>query len=132
VREIALLVEEGDIGDLGALKALMVEKLALEPNTIKFAGSAPKDQMRLARTLSGCEQCVIFWARQAEEWVLDLLASEALAAHLGRGRMCIYAAAPLTPEKASFHSAKARIILAADGPNEADLQVFFGANPIAA
>jgi hypothetical protein len=131
-REIALLVEEGDVGDLGALKAAMVERLGLEPKPIKFAGAAPKDAARLARTLAGCEQCLIVWGRQPEEWVLDLLDSEAFAAHLGRDRMCVYAAAPQTPEKASFQSAKARTIQVGDGLNEPDLRAFFGAKPIAA
>ena len=68
---------------------------------------------------------------QPEEWVLDLLDSEALAAHLGRDRMCVYAAAPQTPEKTSFRSAKACTIQVGDGLNEPDLRVFFGAKPIA-
>lgn len=130
-KEIALLVEEGDIGDIGALKAAMVERLSLEPRPIKFAGAAPKDAARLARTLAGSEQCLIVWGQQPEEWVLDLLDSEALAAHVGRDRICVYAAAPRTPEKASFQSAKARTIQADDGLNEADLRVFLAPKPIA-
>jgi hypothetical protein len=130
-REIALLVEEGDVGDLGAIKALLVDRLALDPKPIKFAGTSPKDVARLARTLAGCEQCLIFWARQPEEWVLDLLDSEALAGHLGRDRMCVYPVGPETPEKRSFQTTKARTILAADGLNEPDLQAFFGGKPVA-
>lgn len=129
-REIALLVEEGDIADLGALKAAMVERLGLEPKPIKFAGAEPKDAARLVRTLVGCEQCLIVWGRQPEEWVQDMLDSEALAARLGRDRMCVYAAAPQTPEKASFQSAKACTIRVGDGLNEPGLRAFFGAKSL--
>jgi hypothetical protein len=130
-REIALLVEEGDAGDVGAVKALLVDRLALDPKPAKFAGTSPKDVARLARTLAGCEQCLIFWARQPEEWVLDLLDSEVLAGHLGRDRMCVYAVGPETPEKRCFQTMKARTIVAADGLNEPDLQAFFDSKPVA-
>jgi len=126
VRQIALLVEERDVGELGPIKAFLVDRLALDPMAIKFVGALPKDQARLARTLAACEQCLIFWAGQPEEWVLDLLDHEALGRHLGRERTCVYAVGPETPEKCSFQTMKARTILAADGLNEPELQAFCG------
>jgi hypothetical protein len=131
VRQIALVVEESDVSELGPIRALLVDRLALDPVPIKFAGTSPKDAARLARTLAACEQCLIFWNRQPEEWVLDLLDSEALAGHLGRDRMCIYAVGLETPEKRSFQTTKARTILVANGLNEPDLLAFFGTRPAA-
>jgi len=128
-RAIALLVEDGDVGDLSAIKALLVDGLALDPQPIKFAGTTPKDVARLARTLARCEQCVIVWGRQAEEWVLDLLDSEALAGHLGRDRMCVYAVGPETPEKRSFQTTKARTVQAAHDLNQSALQAFVSGQP---
>jgi hypothetical protein len=125
-RAIALLVEEGDVGDIGAINALLVDTFGLDPRPTKFIGTSSKDFARLARTLAGCEQCLIFWGRQPEEWVLDLLDSEALAGHLGRDRICVYAVGPETPEKRSFQTTKARTILAAGDLNEPELQAFFG------
>jgi hypothetical protein len=70
VREVALLVEEGDIGDLGDINALLAERLKLKPALLKFSGASPKDPARLTRALARCEQCLTFWGRQPEEWVL--------------------------------------------------------------
>jgi len=126
VRQVALLVEEGDVGRLGAIKGLLVDRLGVDPLPIKFAGSTPKDVGRLARTLASCEQCLIFWDQQSEEWVIDLLDGEALAGHLGAHRICVYAVGPETPEKAAFRTTKACTIRAADDLNEPGLQAFFG------
>ena len=53
-REVAVLVEEGDLADLGPLKALLADKLGLEPRPLKFSQANPKDEARLARTLATC------------------------------------------------------------------------------
>jgi TIR domain len=124
-REIALLVEEGDVEEVSVIRALMVDKLALEPKPIKFAGTLPNDAERLARTLASCEQGLIFWARQPEEWVLDLLDYQELSGHLGPDKMSVYVAGPDRPEKRSFRTRKARTIWGLDGLNEPELQAFF-------
>lgn len=127
VRKAALLVEEGDIGGVGALKALLVDGLAIDPQPVKFIGSSPKDVARLQRTLTGCDQCLLFWSGQPEEWVQDVLDIPALAGHLSRDKMCIYVAGPFTPEKATFQTTKARTIHAVESLNEPELRAFFGA-----
>jgi hypothetical protein len=131
-RAIAVVVEEGDIGDLGALKALLVDKLGLDPKPVKFCGTSPKDAARVTRTLADCRQCLIFWGRQPEEWVLDLLDSETLSGHIGRDRTCVYAVAPETPEKKSFQTTKARTIVESNGLNEPDLRAFLADTPTTA
>ena len=98
-REIALLIEEGDVEEVSVIRALMVDKLALEPKPIKFAGTLPMDAERLARTLASCEQGLIFWARQPEEWVLDLLDYQELSGHLGPDKMSVYVAGPDRPRR---------------------------------
>jgi hypothetical protein len=131
VRETALLVEERDIGGLGALKALLVDGMAIDPQPVKFDGSSPKDNARFQRTLAACDQCLVFWSGQSEEWVRDVLDTPDLAGHLGRDRTCIYVAGPPTPEKATFQTTKARTIQAVDALNEPELRAFFGARAAA-
>jgi hypothetical protein len=131
VREIALLVEEEDVYELGDIKTLMVEKLFLEPKPVKFNGTSPKDGARLARTLADTKQCMIFWGKQSEEWVLDLLGDKALTGSLGKDRMCVYAAGPVTAEKEAFQTTKAHTILAADDLSEQAIRTFFAAGVIA-
>jgi len=115
---------------VGPLRSLLVDRLAVDPQPAKFTGSAPKDAARLARTLAGCSQCLLVWATQPEEWVHDVLANAALADHLGRDRMCVYAMAPPTPEKATFQTTRARTIQATADPGEPGLRAFLatGAN----
>lgn len=125
VREIALLIEEGDVGTTAEaeIKDVLVSRLALDPKSVKFAGTSPNDAARLTKTLAKCEQCIIFWGGQPEEWVSDVLDNEALSG-LGRGRLCIYAAGPASPEKRSFQTLKARIIRGENGFNETGLRAF--------
>jgi hypothetical protein len=128
-REVAVLVEERDLADLGPLKALLADKLGAEPRPIKFSGSTPKDAERLLRTLGACQQVVIFWSRQSEDWVFDLLDLPALAARLGADQLCIYATGEDSDEKSSFTTKKARIVQAVVSQNEAGLTEFFNALP---
>ena len=121
--QIALLVEEGDVPDLQPITAVLVDRLGVEPRRVQFAGSVPKDPSRLSSTLEKSQLCMIFWARQPEGWVTDLLENEVLAS-LPKGRTCIYAAAPATPEKLSFRSVRARTIVADGLLNESDLRAF--------
>jgi hypothetical protein len=124
---VALLVEEGDLANVGDLRALLVDRLAIDPQPVKFTGSAPKDPARLARTLAGCNQCLLVWAAQPEEWVHDVLGNPTLAEHLGRDRMCVYAMAPSTPEKATFQTTRARTVQATADPGEPGLHAFLAA-----
>ena len=130
-RAVAMLVEEADLASVGALRSLLVDRLAVDPQPAKFTGSAPKDAARLARTLAGCSQCLLVWATQPEEWVHDVLANAALADHLGRDRMCVYAMAPPTPEKATFQTTRARTIQATADPDESGLRAFLAAGAVA-
>lgn len=128
-RELALLVEEGDLADLGPLKALLAEQLGLEPRPLKFSGATPKDAERLARTLGACPQAIIVWSRQSEDWVFDLMDLEALAPRLGPDRLCIYATGADSDEKRSFTTKKARVVQAIVSQNEAGLRAFAAALP---
>ena len=131
-REVALLVEERDLADLGPLKTLLADKLGAEPRPLKFTGTEPKDMDRLQRTLGACQQVVIFWSRQSEDWVFDLLDLPALAARLDGRQICVYASGEQSDEKTSFTTKKARVLQAVVTQNEAGLRDFFNALPGAA
>jgi hypothetical protein len=124
-REVALLVEEGDLADLGPLKALLADKLGLEPRPLKFSRTTPKDDERLARTLAACPQAIVFWHRQSEDWVFDLMDLDALADRLGPDRLCIVAAGQDSAEKRSFTTRKAQVVNAVVSTGEAELRRFF-------
>jgi hypothetical protein len=128
-REVALLVEEGDLADLGPLRALLADRLGLEPRPLKFSGATPKDAERLARTLAACPQAIIFWSRQSEDWVFDLMDLQALAPRLGHERLCIYATGEASDEKRSFATQKARVVQAMVSQAEAELRSFIDALP---
>jgi len=128
-REVAVLVEDGDLADLGPLKALLTDKLGLEPRPLKFSRATPKDEERLARTLAACPQAIVFWSRQSEDWVFDLMDLDALAARLGPDRLCIYATGEASAEKATFATKKARVVQATVSQNEAGLREFLDALP---
>jgi len=125
-RALALLVEEGDIGGLGALKATLTQSLGVEPKSIKFVGAAPKDAQRMVQTLSECDRCLVFWGSQPEEWLQDVLAHQAVKPYLGLERMGVYVAAPASAEKTVFSSTAAQAIQAVDGPGETALRAFIG------
>src|SRR5215469_1109261 len=131
VREVALIVEEGDVGELGSINALLADRLKLNPVFLKFDGASPKDPERLARKIVRCDRCLIFWGRQSQEWVSDILDLETLGALSGQERMCVYAAGPETLEKKVFRTPLARKILATSDPREAELAAFFSDRPLA-
>jgi len=128
-REVALLVEEGDLADIGPLKALLAEQLGLEPRPLKFSGATPKDAERLLRTLGACPQAIVFWSRQSEDWVFDLMDLDALAPRLGPDRLCVYATGADSDEKRSFTTKKARVVQGIVAQNEAALRAFADALP---
>jgi hypothetical protein len=122
--QIAVLVDEGDLDEVKPVTALLADRLGVEPRRIKFKGPLPKDPSRLSTVLDRSQHCLIFWAHQPEEWVTDLLDSQALAT-LGRWRTCVYAAGPTTNEKSSFRTGRAYTILAKEGgPDEKELRAF--------
>lgn len=124
-REVALLVEEGDIAATGDINALFVDKLGVDPRRIKLSGSNLQDPSSLAKVLARCRKCVMFWGAQPEDWVSDVLALDALAG-LGKENLCVYGAAPASPEKSTFRTSKARIIDGGSGSQESDLRQFLG------
>lgn len=128
-REVALLVEESDLADLGPLKTLLADKLGVEPRPLKFSRATPKDEERLARTLAACPQAIIFWSRQSEDWVFDLMDLDALAERLGPERLCIVASGEASDEKSSFTTKKARVVQALVSQGEADLRSFLDTPP---
>ncbi|MGD8938995.1 MAG: toll/interleukin-1 receptor domain-containing protein [Gammaproteobacteria bacterium] len=132
-REVALLVEEADLGDLVPLKVLLAEHLGIEPRPVKFSGSTPKSDERLQRALETCQQVLIFWSRESDDWVTDLLDLPALQGHLRDKRVCIYVSGERTDEKDTFVTTKA-IVVRADlqgdlQDSEADLRHFFNLLP---
>ncbi len=130
-REVAVLVDEADVADLSPLKALLADTLGAEPRPIKFAGSTPKDVDRLQRTLAACQQVVIFWSRQSEDWVFDLLDLPALAGRLGEAQVCVYATGAASDEKAGFTTRKASVVQAVVTHNGPALRAFFNGLPVA-
>jgi hypothetical protein len=124
-KQVALLVEDGDLADIGPLKTLLADKLGLEPRPLKFSGASPRDAERLARTLEACPQAVIVWHRQSEDWVFDLLDLDALTDRLGPERLAIVAIGDDSDEKTSFTTRKARMVQAVVGSGEAELRRFF-------
>ena len=124
-REVALLVEEGDLADIGPLKALLADTLGLEPRPLKFSAANPKDAERLARTLAACPQALIVWHRQSEDWVFDMMDNAALADRLGPARLAIVAIGEDSAEKASFTTRKASMVNAVVSQGEAELRRFF-------
>src|SRR2546426_3475373 len=97
-REIALIVEEGDLASADPVNAVLVDKLSVESPRIKLVGAVARDPAFLAKTLARCAQAIIFWGAQSEEWVNELLTLEALTGHLGRQKLCVYVGGPATPE----------------------------------
>lgn len=129
-RDIAVLVEDGDLADLGPLKTLLADQLGVEPRPLKFSRATPKDDERLARTLASCQQVIIFWSRQSEDWVFDMMDLDALADRLGPDRLCIYAGGEDSAEKASFATKKARLVAGGVSAGEAGLRGFLDALPV--
>jgi hypothetical protein len=130
-REVALLVEEGDVAATGEINALLVDKLGVDPRRIKLTGSNLQDPSSLAKVLARCGKCVIFWGGQAEAWVSDILTLDVLAGYIGKEKLCVYGAAPASPEKSTFRTTQARIIDAMSGGQESDLRQFLGTTEIA-
>ena len=127
--KLALLVEAGDLADLGPLKSLLASKLGLDVRTLGFKGDAPEDEARLRKTLALCPQVLVFWSRQPEDWVTDLFDHPALADHLGRDRLCVYAAGEPSVQKSTFENASARLLQASLSLNEDGLRAFLAAQP---
>jgi hypothetical protein len=125
-REVALLVEEADVAATGEINALLADKLGVDPRRIILSGSTLHDPASLAKVLTRCGKCVIFWGAQPEEWVSDLLTLDALAGCIGKEKLCVYGAGPASPEKSTFRTSKARTIYAMSGGQESDLRQFLG------
>lgn len=124
LREIALIMEEGDITAVEEVNDFIGDELNLEPKRIKFTGAMAKSTATCEKTLASCGRCIIYWGTQTEAWVGEILALDALAGYIGEERLCVYAAAPATPEKSSFSTSKARVISAMVADNETELRKF--------
>ncbi|UFS69000.1 toll/interleukin-1 receptor domain-containing protein [Geomonas sp. RF6] len=122
--EVALIVEQGDVATTRPMKQYLVEKLAVDPKAIAFAGAEPADPAGLAKTLARCSKCIIYWGGQTEGWVDAVLSHPDVTPLAGRGRLCVYAAPPDTPEKEAFLTTKAQTVIATAGVNEEELRHF--------
>jgi hypothetical protein len=124
-REIALIVEDGDLAASAPLSDFLANTLGLEPKRIKFAGTTSTNPTALARTLARCGNAIVFWGTQSEDWVSELLELDALRRVAGKERLCVYAAGPVTSEKSTFRTSRARIVLeSTSGLHEHELREF--------
>jgi hypothetical protein len=123
-QRLPLLVEEGDIELLGALMEMLVNTIDVKPVIVKWRGSSPNDPARLASALAACSRALLFWGKQPEEWLEDLLEQSALRPYLGRERLGIWVAAPATAEKQVFQTRAASILRAPAAGDEALLRNF--------
>ena len=64
----------------------------------------PKSDDRLQRALGTCHQVLIFWSREYDDWVTDLMDLPALQGFLRDKKVCIYATGERTDEKDTFFS----------------------------
>ena len=125
---IALLVEAQDLADTGPLKALLAGTLGLDVRTLLFNADSPDDSVRLHKTLALCPQVLLFWSRQDEDWLTDLLDLDALAGHLGPQRLCVYATGAPSAQKQAFVSPSATVLQALTDLNPGGLRQFVGRN----
>jgi TIR domain len=122
--DVAMIVEESDIAATGEINTFLVNELHLNPKRIVFLGCTVRDFTSLHKTLSSCGKCLIYWGKQSEEWLCEVLAHEALTAHIDSRRLGVYAAAPETAEKATFLTTKARTISGTTGTSKDELRSF--------
>lgn len=128
-KEVALLIEEGDIGADATLRSVLADRLGVTPRPVKFTGSGPKDAQRLAQALGDCRHALLVWASQPQEWLDDVMRLPALAPHRGRERLAVVLAGPPSAEKRVFRSPEATVIDAEGATLETALQHFFGGTP---
>lgn len=126
--EVTLLVEEGDLTALGALRGLLADDLGVDAKLVKLQGSAPKDAERLARALADSPRCIVFWGAQDEDWLGDVLGRAELRPHLGRDRFCVCTGGEPSAEKSAYRSPKATVIDAHAGTAVAALRSFLTQN----
>ena len=117
--DVAVIVEEHDLGLSAGLMDRLTANLRIEPKRTVLAGTAPKDAAAFARTLDRCPRAIVLWASQSEDWLTDVLALDALAGHSGPARLAVYVEGPSSPERDTFRTSRARLISAAS-PNALD------------
>jgi hypothetical protein len=61
---------------------------------------------------------------RTEEWIGEVLRLDAFTTHLGKETLCVYAAPPVTTEKDTFRTSKARTIWATSSTSDAELREF--------
>ncbi|HET6438308.1 MAG TPA: toll/interleukin-1 receptor domain-containing protein [Anaeromyxobacter sp.] len=122
--EVAVLTEEGDIGATAPISGFLVDALKLEPRRISFSGAKPKDPTALAAALERCGHAIVYWGSATEEWVRQILDLKPVVGRAGAERLCVYAAAPATPEKTTFRSGRAQLLVETAGLNEGALRQF--------
>lgn len=128
-RDVAVLVEASEKNDLDALKQLLVGTLNAEPSVVRFAGSKPEKEERLQDVLASCSKVLIFWSRQSDDWVGDLLKLPALRGHWGHDKICVYATGEDSDDKRGFTSTRARVLQATADANAPGLRQFLAALP---
>jgi len=123
-QEVALLVEESEVGQDGDLRRLLVERQGCEPRLVKLLAGVPRDAERAQRTLAACSHALVFWCGRPQEWLDDVLGTSALAGHLKAGTLAVVLAPPSTPEKAVYRSTRVEVIDAASPQVDAGLHSF--------
>lgn len=123
-KEVALLIDESDIGADAALRAVLCDRLGVAVRPVKFVGTAPKDAQRLARTLAECRHAVLVWAGQPQEWLDDVMRLPGLKGHLGRDRLVVVLAGERSADKLVFRSPDATVVDAGADGIESSLQAF--------
>ena len=110
--DVAVIVEERDLALSAGLMDRLTANLRIEPKRTVLAGTTPKDLAAFTRTLERCPRAIVLWGAQSEDWLTDVLALDALADHSGSARLAVYVEGPSSPERDTFRTSRARLILA--------------------
>lgn len=110
ILDVALLAESDEQLALMALKDRLTDEFACEPQVVKLNQGVPANELRMATILSRSDSVIVFWGRQDEDWLQELLRLPALAAFGAGRRLAVYLAKPDSDEKSSFRSARARVL----------------------
>jgi hypothetical protein len=123
-RDLGLICQDSDLLAMDELVGFLTDTLGLGLRRVKCAAAGPVNAEALAAALAHCDRAIVFWGTQPEEWVTDLLSLDALGNHANRKQLCVFTAAPLSPEKATYRTGKATTIHMTSPRREAELRAF--------
>lgn len=110
VRNLALLVESDEQLSLMALKDQLTGGFNCNPLVVKLSQGMPASERSLATMLARSESVIVFWGRQDEGWLQELLLMPALEAFSASQRLGVYLGQPASEDKAGFRSLLARVL----------------------